>query len=359
MKRRLSAPPAPPTTRVDVIYPRARGRIGLRGEEPALSWEETRAPTRIEGDRHVFELPIPESAILELKVVRDDGEWAGGRNYAVHAGDDLVIEPFFDRTGPELVTGQSVGDLAYDVLLPASYEEQENKRYPVLYMLDGQALWTTSEDPFGVWGLDAIVAQLEEIGAIEELVIIGIHTADRRAEILSPVPDAEYGGGEGPQLLDAIVGPLRAHVNATYRTRTERDDTGIMGSSMGGLFAFYAAMQRSDVFGKAGCLSSSFWWADRWAVRWVQGGHVPAERPHLYLDTGAARSALEEDANVRDGFHHTRAMFRALTEQGYETGLDLDRLVFAGATHDAASWAARVGIPLQLLFPSDPRRPRH
>lgn len=134
-----------------------------------------------------------------------------------------------------------------------------------------------------------------------------------------------------------------------------------MGSSMGGLFAFFAALSRSDVFGKAACLSSSFWWSDRWAARWVQAGKGDADeatRPLLYLDSGAALSATENDLSLRDGFHHTRSVFRALAQRGYEVGFDLHRFVWSGATHDAPSWAARVGIPLQLLFPTEPRRPR-
>jgi hypothetical protein len=83
----------------------------------------------------------------------------------------------------------------------------------------------------------------------------------------------------------------------------------------------------------------------------VQSAPPAALRPLLYLDSGAAASAFEKDPNVRDGFHHTRSMFRALMRHGYTAGVDLHRLTFTGQTHDAAAWAARVAIPLQLLFP--------
>ncbi len=126
---------------------------------------------------------------------------------------------------------------------------------------------------------------------------------------------------------------------------------------MGGLFSFFAAWTRPDVFGKAACLSSSFWWADRSAVRLVQRSACPAPKPLLYIDSGAARSDLERDANVRDGFHHTRSMFRALTAQCYTAGVDLHRFVYTGATHDAPSWQARIAVPLQILFPQDGRAP--
>lgn len=354
-----SVPPPATITVVEVVYPPDRGTIGLRGSHAPLSWEHTERPTELQGDRSIFRLSIPAGVVCALKVVRNDDEaWAGGRNYEVHAGDHLVIEPFFDRTDPHLLAGQDLEGLRYDVLLPPGYDEQAHKRYPVLYMLDGQSLWSTSSDPFGVWHLDRELSRLYELGAIEELIVVGIDTAARRLERLSPVADDRHGGGEGNLLLDAICNRLKPHVDATYRSNPAREHTGIMGSSMGGLFAFYAGMERADVFGKIACLSSSFWWAGRWAIRWAQTGHVPEERPLLYLDSGAAHDAGDQDVANKDGFHHTRSMFRALLAAGYESGVDLHRLVFTGARHEAAAWAARVGLPLQLLFPTELQRPK-
>ncbi len=221
--------------------------------------------------------------------------------------------------------------------------------------MDGQSLWTTSKDPFGVWGLDQEIDRLYELDAIEELVVVGVHTDVDRVARLSPVKDPEDGGGAGQAFLKALIGPVREQIAANYRIFYDREHTSIMGSSMGGLFAFFAAWSRSPIFGKAACLSSSFWWSDRWPVRWVQAGKAPAERPTLYIDSGASLDPDEADVNARDGFHHTRSMFRALVNHGYEPGKDLHRLVFTGAGHDAASWASRIAVPLQLLFPNDSR----
>lgn len=359
---RLPAPPA--TTVIEVVYPAHRGAIGIRGNRAPLSWERTTPPAVREGDRHVFPVEVPPGEVLELKLVRNDEDWAHGRNYAVHAGDHLHLEPCFDRTNSVLEPPATLAleeggaaPLVYQVLLPPSYVEQENRRYPVLYAQDGQALWASSEDPYGIWRLDATLDELYEIGAVDEIIVVAVDTRARRVERLSPVPDARHGGGEGKAHLRAMVDGLRAHIDARYRTRRGRSDTALLGSSMGGLFAFYAAWSRPDVFGKAACLSSSFWWAERHAVRMVQQSPSPEPRPVLYLDSGAARSAMEQDASARDGYHHTRAMFRALCNQGWRAGVDLHWLTFPGSTHDAPSWAARVAIPLQILFPPDVRAP--
>ena len=76
-------------------------------------------------------------------------------------------------------------------------------------------------------------------------------------------PDSKYGGGRAAEHLEAITSVLKPRIDAELRTRVGREDTALIGSSLGGLFSFYAAWTRPDVFGKAICLSSSFWWANR------------------------------------------------------------------------------------------------
>lgn len=353
---RLSAASFDGATIIEVIYP-GDAHIGLRGSRAPLSWEQTREPDERGGERHLFILDVPRGETIELKVVRDDEDWAAARNYAVHAGDHLRIEPYFDRATTELLPLARVGDVSYEVLLPPSYREQINKRHPVLYALDGQALFSTSKDPYGIWSLDKVLDGLFDLGAMEELIVVAIHTAERRLERLSPVADPTHGGGEAPAFLAEIVEHLKPAIDSTYRTLP--DESAILGSSMGGLFAFYAAWTRPEVFGRAACLSSSFWWANRFIVRAIEKT-MPARRPTLYLDSGAARDPLDTDPHARDGMHHTRSMFRALAAHGYEPGIDLHRLVFPGHAHEPAAWGSRVGVPLQLLFP--PTRvtpPRH
>ena len=339
----------PRRTRVEVIYPRHRGAIGMRGSHAPLSWDDTLAPQRSDGDRHVFELDIDEGVMLDLKLVRGEDDWAQGRNYSVHAGDHLLLEPAFDRTTCELRPPETLGELGYQVLLPPSYGEQDSRRYPVIYAQDGQALWVSSPDPFGVWRLDETLDHLFDLAVIQELIVVAIDTSQHRLDRLGPVPDPEYGGGHAGAHLAAIVDTLKPHIDRTLRTSPGRDDTALMGSSMGGLFSFYAAWTRPDVFGKAICLSSSFWWAQRYMIRAVT--EAPTPRPILYLDSGAALNPDEPNASAHDGFHHTRAMHRALGRAGY-TAADLHRLTFPGQSHNAEAWATRVALPLQLLFPA-------
>jgi predicted alpha/beta superfamily hydrolase len=337
-------------TLIEVVYPAAQGAIGIRGSHAPLSWTETTPPTATLGDRHVFELAIPYDATIDVKLVRGNDEWAHGRNYTLHAGDHLHLEPAFERTESRLLEPATIDGgawpLRYQILLPPSYDEQLQKRYPVIYAQDGQSLWTTSTDPFGVWKLEVALDQLLELAVVQEVIVVGIDTSDARLDKLGPVPDPEFGGGQAKTHLEMIVDRLKPRIDAELRTRSGPDDTGIMGSSMGGLFAFYAAWTRPDIFGKAICLSSSFWWANRYMIRAVEG--LPNPAPTIYLDSGAALNP--DELRAHDGFHHTRSMHRALLRAGYVNGVNLHRLTFPGHSHEAAAWAARVAIPLQILF---------
>src|SRR5262249_4439226 len=219
------------------------------------------------------------------------------------------------------------------------------------YVLDGQSVWRDGTDPFGVWKLDQALDALWDIGALAEVLVVSIDTSERRLDKLGPYPDPVHGGGGGAAHLATLADLLKPHSDRTYRTRPDRGSTAMMGSSMGGLFSFWSAWTRPDVFGAAICLSPSFWWADRRLIREVAGGSCPSPRPRLYLDSGAASSAFEADGSTRDGVHNARAMYRALIGHCYAAGDDLHLLSSPGHRHDAASWAARVSVPLQMVFP--------
>ncbi len=349
-------PPPSPWATIVAHYPPERGSLALRGSAASLDWNRDLRPVRIEGDASIFHVAVPAGACVEAKVVRSDGAWMVGVNAVLAAGETLVLRPSFESPDGRLCAPSAIdvpgrGPLRYRVMLPPGYGEQTSCRYPVIYAQDGQALWSDPGDAHGVWNLDRVLDALWDVRALDELIVVSIETKEDRLDHLGPVPDETHAGGGGAAHLDAIVSVLKPAVDRELRTRPERASTALLGSSMGGLFSFWAAWTRPDVFGAAMCLSPSFWWADRWALRQVSRGICPAPRPRLYLDSGAAASEHESKGGTRDGMHHTRAIYRALVSHCYEPGRDLHVLAFTGHDHDTSSWAARIAVPLQMFFP--------
>ncbi|MFO0681010.1 MAG: alpha/beta hydrolase-fold protein [Sandaracinus sp.] len=345
-----------------VHYPAARGRVVLRGNVSPTDWDRDTPPITVDGDTSVFRLPVSMGQTVEVKPFRvgengAPGKWAMGRNVILAARDVIEMWPTFERDTGELLPWHDVSvpgaePLSVRVMLPPGYREHTSTAHDVIYAVDGQALWSDQHDPFGVWGLDHRLDELWRLGVLDDVILVSIRTAEGRLEKLGPCPDRSHAGGCGLDFLRGITDVLVPEVDASYRTRRDPDGRGLLGASMGGLFSLFGAWRRPDVFGNAICLSSSFWWADRALVKEVQLGQAPAKRPKIYLDSGATSSPFEEDRNLRDGHHHTRAMMRALMELGWEREKDLHVLAFAGDLHDASAWGARVTIPLQLFFPS-------
>jgi predicted alpha/beta superfamily hydrolase len=145
--------------------------------------------------------------------------------------------------------------------LPPDYEDT-TKDYPVLYMHDGQNLFDASTSFSGEWEVDESLNELFGNGD-EGIIVIGIDNGGvHRLDEYSPWVNNQYGGGEGDEYVDFIVETLKPFIDNNFRTKSDRLNTGIMGSSMGGLISLYAAIEHQDVFSKAGVLSPSLWFSD-------------------------------------------------------------------------------------------------
>ena len=140
------------------------------------------------------------------------------------------------------------------VYLPYNYATSA-KKYPVIYMHDGQNLFDKSTSYSGEWRVDETLDSLKA-----EVIVIGIeHSGERRMAELTPYVNAEHGGGDADIYLDFIISTLKPHVDSLYRTKPERKHTSIFGSSLGGLVSYYAIVKYPEVFGNAGVFSPSFW----------------------------------------------------------------------------------------------------
>jgi predicted alpha/beta superfamily hydrolase len=228
-----------------------------------------------------------------------------------------------------------------DIYLPPWYR-LSTRRYPVVYMHDGQNLSDPSTAFAGTWDLYATLERLAASGL--EVIIVGVHhTGERRLAEYSPFPDRRHGGGAGDAYLAFLVDTLKPRIDRLFRTRKERDATVIAGSSMGGLISLYAFFRHPAVFGRAGVMSPSLWFGERRVLDFIAA--AKASRGRIYLDVGR----LEGASTLRDA----RRLARLLMRKGIRRKDGLLRYVEdRGGRHSEADWARRLDAALEFLLGS-------
>lgn len=232
------------------------------------------------------------------------------------------------------------------VCLPPGYHEEPERRYPVLYLHDGQNVFDDLPlSPFGVqWGVDTTARALMHARVIEPVVIVAIGNAGRdRIDEYTPTRDSMHdAGGLADRYGQMLVYEIKPWVDHTWRTRRTARDTAVAGSSLGGLLSLHLGFTHPAVFGKLGVLSPSVWWDDRWIVRQLAAeGHRPPLR--IWLDVGTGETRILKGA---------RLLYRMLLRKGWRVDDDLHYLEADGALHDERAWGERTGLFLRFLFPA-------
>ncbi len=233
------------------------------------------------------------------------------------------------------------------VYLPAGYDEQVERRYPVLYLHDGQNLFDP-ESAFVTgqhWGIAETADAVIDAGEVAPLIIVGIHnTGPRRLSEYTHSADPKLGGGEADCYGMLLVEELVPFIQETFRTLPDAAHTGLGGSSLGGLVSLYLGLRYPEVFGRLAILSPSIWWDRRSILKVLREVGRPESRARIWLDAGDAEGPrTQPDAAL---------LANQLVEQGWRPGQDLHYEWIPGGTHDELAWAARVGPMLRWLFPA-------
>lgn len=247
------------------------------------------------------------------------------------------------------------------VWLPPGYDETPGARYPVLYMSDGQNLFDPRIANTGVdWGVDEAVTRLAERGVIEPVIVVGAWSSGERGQEYSPWHDA-------PKYARFLIEELMPRVNREFRTRTGPASTAVMGSSMGGLLSFYLVTRHPEVFGACGCISTHVPLSEAVVARYFRDVTTPAQPdtvPYIVRDIAAGLKApartrywfdygtLGLDSTYAPGHARIRAW---LLGQGLVEGKDFVVRAYEGASHNEASWRARLEDPLSFLFGRSPQ----
>ncbi|MBS2028516.1 MAG: alpha/beta hydrolase [Deltaproteobacteria bacterium] len=324
---------------------------------------------------------------IEWKPLLDDATWARGPNYHVAPGQTVDIWPHFLTTQGQVVTliqtfhsNVLSDDRTIYAYLPASYDENTDATYPVVYMHDGQNLWAAMPQlAFSTpWNVDTAFDAADENGTCSaggvvgwgaqplgqapntctgdgdcasnecrtfpEAIVIGVSNDSDRIYEYTPTTDPSTPGGGGADLyIQMLIDELKPTVDQMLRTRSDAASTALVGSSLGGLVSAYAGIDHADVFGRIGALSPSTWWNNDVLVTDVTTlTQAAPNRPLVvYVDSGQGTADDEAD---------TDQLAAAYLNLGYVDGVNFRHVVQAGASHSEVYWAQRFPGCMQLLL---------
>jgi predicted alpha/beta superfamily hydrolase len=262
-----------------------------------------------------------------------------------------------------------------DVWLPENYDGNKDKQYPVLYMHDGQNLFVPGNSYGGEeWGVDETLFNLSQSGQIPEVIVVGMWNTPKRYQEYMPQKVFEsldrkttasltkkFGGtAVSDDYLKFIVKELKPFIDSVYRTKPDRENTFVMGSSMGGLISIYAISEYPEIFRGAGCLSS------HWIGNPDDGEDVMHSVSDAFVeylsenlpDAGGHLIYFDYGTATLDSLYepHQLKIDRVMQSKGYTRNKDWITQKFEGHEHNEKYWRERLNIPVLFLLGND-RKP--
>lgn len=242
------------------------------------------------------------------------------------------------------------------VLLPEGYATSE-ARYPVLYMNDGQNIFSTVGNWHKKWNVDIVLDRLYEERVISELIVVGITHLNRREYEFTPTFDALVNeGGGSERYLRFLAQELKPFIDEKYRTLKDRLNTGFMGSSLGGVITLEAARTKSDIISKFAAVSPSLWWdfgvmlerARMWRSEeakdiklWIDMGNQEGGGSYL------VDSILQE---IYNPVNFCRVLCNILGHKGFKLNKNLKYVEDPHGIHDEICWGRRFYDMMKYLF---------
>ena len=367
--------------------PEGAGTVYLTGSIDSLGpWKADALAMDGSGTERHASVMRPKGEPLEYKFTLGSWEHEGlgpsgtvMANYVLPAGETSARQTVFDfkKDSREYIADVAhagiVGHLDYwldvksaflsekrnvSIWTPPGYDDDPQRTYRVIYMSDGQNLFDPRIANTGTdWGADEAMVGLAAKG-VEPAIIVSSWSTSKRFEEYSP-------WHHGEDYARFLIEELMPRVEAAYRVKTGPENTFHAGSSMGGLISFYMVTHHPDVFGACGCVSTHFPLSEAGVKKYfpnVRIGPHPDETPYLVRDIEAG---LTPPPGTRYWFDYgtegldaeygpTHAILRDwLLANGLVEGRDFVTRRYDGATHNEASWRARLPDIFTFLLAPD------
>ena len=239
------------------------------------------------------------------------------------------------RSLPAIFSEHLQRQITYRVYLPRGYRQNHLRRYPVLYMLDGQNVFDNAG--FGSWDAKESLDRLIKRGQVAELIVVAVDSGSTRYQDYVPPED----GGQADRFADFLANEFKPHIDRQFRTKPGRENTGLLGSSLGGVLSLYAGWKYFHKFGRVGSMSGSWW-----LTGFRDSLNGQRKRPlTVYIDSGD--SGVANDCVQQTG--QVRSILEGL---GFELGQDLHHAVGRFHEHNERAWSTRLPYALKFLFPA-------
>ena len=192
---------------------------------------------------------IPTNTRLELTIEEWEDQLPAKSKVSTASKNVCIIDTAFFI--PQLQRTRRIW-----IYLPPSYCDGSDKKYPVLYMHDGQNLFEDSSSFSGEWGVD----EYFDTAKVKECIVVGIDNGNnKRLNEYNPYDNERFGKGEGNLYADFLVKTLKPFIDRRFRTRRNKENTFVAGSSMGGLVSIFSGLMYPEVYGKLMIFSPSLW----------------------------------------------------------------------------------------------------
>lgn len=237
------------------------------------------------------------------------------------------------------------------VYLPKGYDTEIHERYPVLYMHDGQNIFSMSNKSLSghSWNVDLVVDQLIEQEKIRKIIIVGISNNNSRSgeythyacrdKLVKAGALGNYtisSDGLGLLYEDFILSDLKPYIDREYRTLNGPEHTAMIGSSMGGLVTYNIGFRNPEVFGMLGIMSPAFFWEDFNSL-----SQIKKEPLKIWMDVGEGEDYFID---------YTKEIADLLLDKGYCSGRDFMYYQVPWAIHSESDWGSRIFMPLLYFF---------
>lgn len=226
-------------------------------------------------------------------------------------------------------------------LLPHDYDSS-TEHYPVLYLQDAQNLFNENAE-FGNWQIDKKLAVMSDYG-IGKVIIIAVEHGEKERLLEYNVGKTVLGKGQGKQYIRFITDTLKPFVDRTFRTKTEREFTGIGGSSMGGLVSIFSGLMYPEVFGKLMIFSPSLWVIPKIKLGFLDIFEPMDTRIYLYAGGDESETMVE---------HVTKFRKRLLKRESLQGKMNVRLSINELGKHNESYWSDEFPKAIEWLFFSD------